>query len=85
MGIFQGQKVSALQRNVKTFALIRNSRERTRSFGLMTGSGTRYCENNGAGGPVRFSTCLSTHLENVAIGDGRLIISNDHDSGHPTW
>ena len=51
----------------------------------MTGSGTRYCENNGAGGPVRFSTCLSTHLENVAIGDGRLIISNDHDSGHPTW
>ena len=70
---------------VKTFAPIRNSRERTRSFGLMTGSGTRYCENNGAGGPVRFSTCLSTHLENVAIGDGRLIISNDHDNGHRAW
>ena len=37
----------------------------------MAGSGTRSRENNsGAGGgvPVTLATCMSTHLENIAIG-----------------
>ena len=38
----------------------------------MAGSGTRSRENNsGAGGgvPVTLATCMSTHLENIAIGE----------------